>query len=528
MLTAKKENDQLKANVFGQRSPTTRSFDRVVNSIDGLRERVQGFSVEQLSEVNQGLHAMSLRLVELQKTLGVIAEIKEQLDPLRTKVKRAEAESLEQNSLATLDRPMPLHSIAQVGNLLKFQRVIKSLKGAKNVSGGLAFADSRSRQPVPPKPAEIVSEPLDRANKTQEFTADLPAIEYTFTEGSASEANVVTVATVSDNSDTLLHRGPPEIDPEPALATPVEYGFELPMNSQWPAADLTAIKHPLVEDSARETNAVAVSEIPHDSETLLHLAPAQLDFERNERFSNDSAIPTFLYDNTASIHGQGINAEFPDTSDRPGRSYAIPDAETEAVSMQMNMEVSSEVDFDQRLLDDLIKNYGEFNVFPNSPAEAETRRENLDQNRITMPGVDPTTTLNPVSQQNLPAQRKDGELDLKLKKLIKDYGEYDLYSRQSPINLKTGVAAAFLVLALAFSGFYFFSPRRSVAPSNAPNASRPENSAETASKELATKDATRVEETLSAPSASNVDVPKSLEAEGSRNLPNKVTPKKTK
>ena len=144
MLTAQKENDQRKVKAFAQRAPTTRSFDRVVNSIDGLRERVQGFSVEQLSEVDQSLHAMSLRLAELQETLGAISDIKEQLDRLRTKVQRAEAESLEQNSLATLDRPIPVHSITQVGNLLKFQRVIKLLKGAKNVSGELASADSQS------------------------------------------------------------------------------------------------------------------------------------------------------------------------------------------------------------------------------------------------------------------------------------------------------------------------------------------------------------------------------------------------
>jgi DNA repair exonuclease SbcCD ATPase subunit len=116
MLTAHRENDQDTVKSFAQGHPTTRSFDRVVNSIDGLRERVQKFSVEQLSEVDQSLNAMSSRLAELQKTLKAIREIKDQLEQI--KVQRAEAESLQQNCMAALDRAVPVQSITQVCTLL--------------------------------------------------------------------------------------------------------------------------------------------------------------------------------------------------------------------------------------------------------------------------------------------------------------------------------------------------------------------------------------------------------------------------
>jgi hypothetical protein len=297
------------------------------------------------------------------------------------------------------------------------------------------------------------------------------------------------------------------------------------MNVHDPAADLTEIEYSQSEELDSETTLVAVGETSVDSEQVFRDVLAQTDFEPHEP-SNDSTKSTlYEYDNTASIDDQAMNAEFPDTSDRPGRTYAIPDTEAERLTIEPNRGVAQEVDFDQRLLDDLIKNYGEFNVLPNAATATEAGQEDADQNKTAMPRLNSVTTLNPES--HVPAQRKDGELDLKLKKLIKDYGENDLYSRQSPINLKTGVAAAFLVLVLAFSGFYFFSSRRSVVPSIAPSASQTEASGETASKEISTKDSTRVEET-SPPALSNSDVSKSVESEGSRNLPNKVAPKKTK
>src|SRR5439155_8301528 len=82
---------------------------------------------------------------------------------------------------------------------------------------------------------------------------------------------------------------------------------------------------------------------------------------------------------------------------------------------------------------------------------------------------------------NRPAVNKEGELDRQLKKLIKDYGEYDLYPQQSPVNLKNGVIAAVLLLALVFSGFYFFSAPKAPPRNAAANQSTSDSSNGTAS-----------------------------------------------
>src|SRR5262245_33778570 len=98
MLTARKENNQSKITPFPQRAPMMGSFDKVVDSIDGLRDRVQGFTVEQVSEADQKLRTISLGLSELQRRLGMLSEMKDRINRLKETLQRAEARSLEESS----------------------------------------------------------------------------------------------------------------------------------------------------------------------------------------------------------------------------------------------------------------------------------------------------------------------------------------------------------------------------------------------------------------------------------------------
>jgi hypothetical protein len=474
MLTAQKENSPLETEPLPQRPQTTRSLDRMVTSIEGLRERVQGFTVEQVSEVDQRLRTMSLQLGELQQRLRALAEMKQQIAGLQKAVRQAEADTLEQNRLATLVEPITVHPIAQFGTLLKFRRVIKLLKEAKSGSGVSASADVEARAPVLPKPVEITTEP--------------------------------------------------------------------PKNEQKLATDFPAIQHELPERSTNENSVVVTSVALEQTERVFDPGPMEMDFEPNEPFSNDPADAIFLDDSTASIQPREMIAEFADTRDEPSPSHeaifeefkgtgdmevhlAIPETETMETTGQTHT-ASEEADFDQRLLDDLIKDYGEFTIVPSSTPKREAKKEHkLEPTTATR--VQGPATVNLPTQPNLPSQRKDGELDRKLKKLIKDYGEYDLYSRQTPLKLKTGVVAAFLVLTLIFSGFYFFSSSKSAVPTSASSTSQSQSSADT-TKETPPNGESNSGETLSAPSVSNVGIPKPVEAGPSQNVSNKATPRRTK
>jgi hypothetical protein len=473
MLTAQKENSPLETEPLPQRPQATRSFDRMVTSIEGLRERVQGFTLEQVSEVDQGLRTMSLQLGELQRRLTALAEMKQRIGRLQKAVQQTEAESLEQSRLVTLVEPIAVQSIAQFGTLLKFRRVIKLLKESKSGSG--VSSTAKAYGPIPPGPVET---------------------------------------------------------------TP-----ELPKNEHEIATDLPAIQHELRERSTNEESLVVTSSALEQTETVFDPAP-KMDFEPNEPFSNEPADAIFLDDSTASIQTREIVAEFADTREEPPPGHeaifeefkgtrdievrlAIPETETVETTTETYTAAAEEVDFDQRLLDDLIKDYGEFTILPSSTPKGEAKKEPKLEPTTATPQVHAHATVNLPTQPNLPSQRKDGDLDRKLKKLIKDYGEYDLYSRQTPLKLKTGVVAGFLVLTLIFSGFYFFSSSKSAVPASASSASQSQSSADTGSKETPPNGETNSGETLSAPSVSNVEVPKPVEAGASQNV-GKATTKKAK
>ena len=137
--------------------------------------------------------------------------------------------------------------------------------------------------------------------------------------------------------------------------------------------------------------------------------------------------------------------------------------------------VPSGGDFDQRLLDDLIKNYGELFSSADSRAKVESQTK-IETDEVASAKIllEATTVEGPKDQiaRALPLQ-KEGDINRQLKKIIKDYGEYDIYSRQSPINLKFAMIGAFLLLGAVFSGFYFLSSSKSHEPSNPPSSAQP-------------------------------------------------------
>jgi hypothetical protein len=125
-------------------------------------------------------------------------------------------------------------------------------------------------------------------------------------------------------------------------------------------------------------------------------------------------------------------------------------------------------------LDDLVSNYGEFASSPNLPATISNKElQAFDPATIYTPEVQPEQ-FSPV---DLPMAKKNGDLDRQLKKIIKDYGEYDLYSGKQPTNLKKAGILAFVFLGLVFGGIYLFKAPPStakIAPASASSSTTPD------------------------------------------------------
>jgi len=252
--------------------------------------------------------------------------------------------------------------------------------------------------------------------------------------------------------------------------------------------------------------------------------PAQLEKEPEEAqfSSNEMGDVTQADETVRSIPIEDLHFESIHATEYPQLNRSFPVEEIAENSDQTQAEVLQETDIDRRLLDDLIRNYGEFSMMPTTSAQAEVHQERKNERPTPKPRADSPVAIAPASPPIFPLQRKDGELDRKLKKLIKDYGEYDLYSRQSPIKLKTGVIVSFLVLSVVLSVFYFFSSPKSPITPSVSSASQSHNDSAASPKETTAVIETSNGEPVSASSLHNGDTG------ASHNPPNKIAIKKTK
>ena len=168
------------------------------------------------------------------------------------------------------------------------------------------------------------------------------------------------------------------------------------------------------------------------------------------------------------------NFEFTDEASDNDRSYTFEEASPSiepqvknAEDLKSSIAASDSVEFDKKLLDDLIKNYGEFAVSSKPPSTGELSAPPEKGESSSAPK--PTAQSNSAMNRSVPAYQTHGEFDQKLKKLIKDYGQVDLYSQHSSGKTKLRALAAFAVLGAVLSGIYYFSsPKSAPAPNAAP------------------------------------------------------------
>src|SRR5438093_10439233 len=373
MLSAPKEEKRLK--VVSSNTPNLAGFGKVLNSIQGLQQRLDDFSVDDISEATEKARTLAVRLSELQRQLATLTEINQSIATVRTAVDHAANETRELTKLEGLDRPLQLQAIAQASNLIRFPRVMKAAKDGPRVSSVNVIAtDSR--------------------------------INTSKTEASTPTAN------------------PAESDKNPSESLQT---IQIETVSASPDATVVGL-----DATASPTNT----------------ASAQVQETQPWREEPPARSGQASQSDTVKVHNPTLQTEAKAT---PVPQPVFESLET-AIEKQTEAAVSTSADFDQRLLDDLIKNYGELAAPPNLPASNSAAKSKRESEH-----AESKARVGEFTKKNLPAVKKEGELDRQLKELIKDYGEYDLYPRQSPVNLKTGVIAAFLLLALVFSGFYFFS-----------------------------------------------------------------------
>ena len=413
MLSVQKEEIRLVAGATADDLPNLGSFGKVVNSIQGLQQRLENFSADDVGAAHDKTQTLLLRLSSLQGKLATFAEIKASMAAVRDTVEQALRDCADVGKLDALETHVPIQTFIQTNKLIHFPRLNKLAK----IPGT--------------QPAVNADEAIRTPAQVQENVAPIPRVAEDSEEGDAGHF----IEPINLAAMTLQ----PAIQSEITTATVVEQ-----------------------ENGPEDQLALRVTNVSS--------APALDPLLTPESETTPADEPQIdICDSAASVSCAA------NTDGRPRLTSPAATANEEDTKDTVTKTAST--DFDQRLLDDLIKNYGEFAVSRSSSRAIEIP-DSPAVNTIEIHSDPPMRSTDiEFERQNLPSIKSAGDLDRQLKKLIKDYGEYDLYSRQSPINFKTGVIAAFLLLALIFSGFYYFSPRALSSQNSTPAQSRPSTSA---------------------------------------------------
>jgi hypothetical protein len=397
MLSAKQDENRAEPTVPRVSPPSGGAVGKVVNSIQGLQQRLNDYTLEEIAAAENRSRTLMLGLLNLQSRVDSLIAIKRSMTVVFDALQKTTSEDVKLSLVnTTTGKSIHLHDIIQASNLIKFP----GIKRTSNQSAGKAITDR-------PGPGEII--PGD--DDTRKLTRD-PTRQSTTVDQAIDSPN------------------------EPAF---VFGATEIDAASEVPSADFSWDKD---ADSDKEISDDIRAEQEIQAATTRSAAPESYNTIQADLCPPESAeeLPLLKESNT------------------PTSKALVPTGG----------------DFDQRLLDDLIKNYGEF--FSSSSSSPKVASQaNLEPVESGSKPIlhKPAAEMAKTNTARTAPLKKEGDIDRELKKIIKDYGEYDIYSRHNRINLKFAAIGAFLLLGAVFSGFYFLSSSRSPERSSSSAATEP-------------------------------------------------------
>ncbi len=436
---------------------TASGFGKVLGSIQGLQKRLGDFSYGEVSIAEAKVKLLVKQLSALRDNIGTIVRLKHAAGETNRRIRNLPEENFHLVGPDNLEKHPQLHAIIKASNLI---RARGHLKAAFNTADNLAANMITNASVVVPLM------PQDPSVHAKTKLVPRTEIKPSVVEGIATKN--APPSDVAAHKPTAPHEMTFDRADEASLAKEMESSSGASSQPTFPSKVDTPVHH--TTDLTFDFD-----EGPISSEA----SPARIDFEfPAETLSVEetplakSSIKTLRQPkHPANAEARPApRAQLYEVEEKPPLSTQTRIAKKSSGKKALtNLEesralVPTTYDFDHRLLEAVIKNYGDFSASTNLPA-------NIDSKATNVPAVDkPTAHKAPHFNTPEPGprdgtnQKKAGDLDRQLKKIIKDYGEYDLYQRQSVFNLKTGGIAVFAVLGLVLGGLYWFGG----APSNEP------------------------------------------------------------
>ena len=446
MLPVKKldtEPDDAKPSTAG-------GFGKVLGSIQGLQQRLGDFSYGEVSIAEAKVKMLVKQLALLRDSLKKLVQLKLTFSEINRRVSDIPVASYDQVNLDSLEKHPQLHAILRASKLTRFQSLMKGDHVGADVvllrtvtadppdqalAAKQAGAKSTAQQPhdVDKKQSREAIGSTRRASDDA-WVGDLspvaghriaPRAHDTFTTKEQPSSFTIPNETIAASQDDQVGGQTKDWSfdlHEPGLTS--SEPFTAPINFEFPAESVDDLEP--VSKNASKSKLPATE--PRPTATITKTS------------SNDK---TNVIEAKASVTAQAIPV-----APAPKKSAPKLD-ESKAL-------VSANHAFDQRLLEDVIKNYGDFSSPANLPATLHTATKLVPVPET--PAKPPTAEFDQSSaaDRKILSVQKSGDLDRQLKKIIKDYGEYDIYQRKSLVSFKTGGIIAFAVLGLVLAVLYLF------------------------------------------------------------------------
>jgi hypothetical protein len=431
----------------------------VLGSIQGLRQRLGAFSFDDVSAAEADVRSLINRLIAMRDKLNDMAQLKQAVVVTHRRIHEIPEPNFDLVNFDGLEKHPQLHAIVQAGKLIRFHRLMKAAQASADAvtfdseSNTLHIAESAAPDDLAPSGRETVALMEER-----EIALERNLTENDPQANKADAAPMVSIATT-----------PPELNEnisimreETSLATSSEENFtvQIDQDGNLPTEDWTFDldeASPIVDEtSGASANFVFPDEhssdqkpSPHDSSTIILPPPGVSLVEAYASIASASPHP--------DDSGEPLTSEdHLETKTRGGQ--------TKADRSDSKAQTPIDSNFDHRLLDELIKNYGDFTAGHNLAAAPKTGKPAKPTYDSPAVETSPVFDAPMVSKRKAGNMKKSGDLDRQLKKIIKDYGENDLYPRQSLVNLKTGGIAAFALLALVLGGLSLFKASNAPRP----------------------------------------------------------------
>ena len=411
--------------------PTTATgFARVLHSIQGLQQRLDDFSVEEVSRAYAKTHTLIRDINHLQVQLDALAKLKNAVINVNAGIAAIPEDNFDLVGPDSLEKHPQLRAIVQAAKLIHMHRVLKAVRASAEPSFDLqAGITSSDAPPIPAETASNVSSPT-----LEQISGGSPAQTPLATSADAKHE----IASEADQPPAALENSPVAHD---SKATPT-YDF----------ADLKLEETQKTGTRRRDDSSQTASR--HQDAPSRNSKKAKGKPRINERLLSD-LIETY--------------GEFAISTKPPAHRAEVIEMPPAAVE-QVASTSTDLVLFEAKPAETAVVNPIASGEPPGRPAPEQERQE---------PAFDwPSPTI-----------KSHGEIDRQLKSLIKDYGAVDLYSHgKKTLNVKTAIIAAVAGLAVLMGGFYLFkapSPKTPVAieattsgGNNAPDVSEPPSSAQ--------------------------------------------------